>query len=196
GAMVFNSIIVHYGAFAVAAYGIGGRLDQIFFLPIMALSGSMVTLGGMFFGAKRIDLIKSTLFYTLKQGLILSVIAGIVFYFFSPQILKIFTDDQLILSTAVTYVRYIIFSFPFITVGMISSRTFQGFGEGIPGLILTSLRVVLLSAPLAYVFVNVFNQDIEYIWIAMIISGVIISVIAFVWINRRIGYYEGRFSQK
>jgi len=192
GAMVFNSIIVRFGALAVAAYGVGGRLDQIFFLPIMALSSSMVTLGGMFFGAGRTDLIRKTLMYTLKIGLYLSVSMGSFFYIASPFLLRIFSPDPELLRLAVQYIRYIVFAFPFITVGMISSRTFQGFGEGLPGLILTSLRVVLLSAPLAYLFVAVMQLGIVFIWIAMIISSVFISAISFAWIRQRIQHYEQR----
>ncbi len=195
GGMIFNAILVHFGADAVAAYGVGGRMDQIFFLPIMALSGSMVTLGGMFFGAKRIDLIRNTLYYTLKRGMIIAFSFGIFFYIFAPQILRIFTSEEAILSMAIQYVRYIVFIFPFVTVGMISARTFQGFGEGVPGLILTSLRVVLLSAPLAYVFTQFLHKGIQWVWIAMIISSVIISVISFTWIRQRMTFHEQQLSQ-
>lgn len=194
GAMVFNRIIVHFGAEAVAAYGIGSRVDQVFFLPIMALSSSMVTLAGMFYGAGRTDLIRSTMYYTFRKGLIIAFTSGIIFYLLAPQFVRIFTVETRIIDIAVTYIRHIVFIFPFVTVGMISSRTFQGFGEGLPGLILTSLRVVLLSAPLAYIFINFLHKPLEYVWIAMIISSMIISIISFLWIRQRITYHEGALS--
>ena len=59
GGALFNWILVHYSPEVVAGYQIAGRLDQIFFLPVMAIAGSLVTLVGMFYGAQRFDLINS-----------------------------------------------------------------------------------------------------------------------------------------
>jgi len=190
GGMFFNRLIAVFGSPAVAAYGVGGRLDSIYFLPTMALASSMVTLTGMFYGAGRIDLVRSTLTYAISRGEILAFSFGAVFYLFSPQIFTIFTRDQAIIHMAVRYIRVIVFGFPFITVGMISGRVFQGFGQGMPGLVLTSMRVVLVSAPLAYAFVHLFDLGLASIWVAMLIASFLTSLIAVAWITRRLQQLE------
>jgi putative MATE family efflux protein len=192
--MVFNRIIAPFGSQAVAAYGVGGRLDQIYFMPTFALASSMVTLTGMFVGAGRIDLVRSTLYYTIGCGLLLAFGFGILFYAFSPWIYTVFTDDGEIVAMAVAYIRTLVFAFPFITVGMISSRVFQGFGQGLPGLLLTSIRVILVSVPLAYLFVDVLGYGLESIWYALMISPIVASVFACLWINRRLRQAEAEAS--
>ena len=183
GQMLYNRIVVYFGSDAVAAVGIGMRLDQLFFLPIMGLAGSLITLIGMFFGAKRIDLVRSTWLYVIKCGEILAVSFGLLFYFISPYFMKMFTTDPAIIETGITYVRYVVFAYPFIVVGMISGRVFQGLGNGIPGLALTTLRIAIIILPLALLFTRVFDWGINGVFLAQVISSFISSIIAYFWLS-------------
>jgi len=183
GQMLYNRIVVYFGSDAVAAVGIGMRLDQLFFLPIMGLAGSLITLIGMFFGAKRIDLVRSTWLYVIKWGEILAVSFGLLFYFISPYFMKMFTTDPAIIETGITYVRYVVFAYPFIVVGMISGRVFQGLGNGIPGLALTTLRIAIIILPLALLFTRVFDWGINGVFLAQVISSFISSIIAYFWLS-------------
>ena len=158
GGMFFNRLISTFGSNAVAAYGIGGRLDSVYFLPTFALASSMVTLTGMFLGAGRIDLIRETVNYVFVRGQLMAFGFGALFYFSAPFVYAIFTDDAAIVAMAVSYIRTMVFAFPFITIGVISGRIFQGLGEGIPSLLLTAMRVVLVSGALAYLFVRVLSM--------------------------------------
>ena len=190
GGMFFNRLIALFGSPAVAAYGLGGRLDSIYFLPTMALASSMVTLTGMFYGAGRIDLVRKTLIYTILRGEIVAFSFGASFYLAAPLIFRIFTRDEEIIGMAVEYIRIIVFAFPFITIGMIGGRVFQGLGEGVPGLLLTSMRVVLVSVPLAYLFVRLFDLGLASIWSAMLLSSFLTSLVAVTWIIRRLKQLE------
>ena len=182
GAMLYNWLLIIFGSNAVAGYGISRQLIQIYSLPILSLGNSMVALSGMFYGRGKVDLIRKTLLYTISRGEIISVVLGVFFYFASPVLLKVFTHNDEILSIGVQYIRYSVFVFPFTTIGMISGRTFQGIGKGWPSLFIVSLRIVIITIPLAYIFIKIMNLTIEYIWIAQIISTIISGVVAGVWI--------------
>lgn len=196
GNMVFNWLLSTFGSEAVAGYGIAGRVDMIYFMPNFALAGSLVTLGGMFYGAKRLDLVRSTWHYTLRQALIIAVVSGFFFYWAAPKVLLLFSRDASIIQYGVQYLRIIVFAFPFISVGIISGRVFQGFGEGLPGLIITSTRILLISAPLSLIFVLVLNNGIEYIWYSIFSGAIVAAVIGFLWLSRRISYHELRFKSR
>ena len=192
GGMFFNRLISTFGSDAVAAYGIGGRLDSVYFLPTFALASSMVTLTGMFLGAGRIDLIRETVNYVFVRGQFMALGFGVLFYGLAPYVYAIFTDDAVIIATAVSYIRTMVFAFPFITIGVISGRIFQGLGEGIPSLLLTAMRVVLVSGALAFLFVRVFLMGLESVWLALALGAAITSTISFVWLRWRLGYLERR----
>lgn len=182
GTITFNRILD--SSDAVAAYQTSGRLEHMFFLPIISIAHSLVTLVGMFYGAKRSDLLNIVVYYGIKVGLGFSVLFGCVFYFFSEFLISGFTDSNTIISIGSGYFKVLVFSFPFITVGMTSSRVMQGLGHGTPMLIITAMRVILISAPLALYFTRVMNKPIEFVWYSMLISSFFAATSAFIWMRR------------
>ena len=190
GSMFFNRIISVFGNEAVAGFGVGGRLDAVYFMPTFAIATSQVTLAGMFLGAGRIDLIRQTLLYSILRAEVIAVFVGVVFYLFSPAIFPVFTDNPAIVDIAVSYMRIIVFVFPFVTVGVISTRTFQGLGSGLPSLFLTSLRVIIIAVPLALLFTRGLGYGLTSVWVAFLISGVLSSAVAITWLMLRLRRIE------
>jgi putative MATE family efflux protein len=194
GGMFYNRIVSAFGAEAVAALGIGGRMDAIFFLPVFALATSQVTLAGMFVGARRPDLIRDTVVYTILRAEVFAVAIAVFFWIFVEDLAGWFTTDPQIIAIAAGYVRVIACAFPFITIGIIAGRVFQGLGSGMPGLLLTSLRIVLISVPLAWTLTSVLGYGLQAVWFAFAASGFLTSAIAVVWIHRRLRRVEAELA--
>jgi len=183
GQLVFNRILVRFSTDAVAAYQVGGRMDMVIFLPIMAIASALTTLVGMFFGAKEIEKIKFIAKYGIIRSMMVTGVLSIILYIFSPLIVKIFTLDVGIQSIAVTYLRFICLIYPLIAIGMTVGRILQGLGKGLPMLVITSIRILALSAPLALYFTMVLNKSIEWVWYAMIISTIVSVAISLIWLK-------------
>jgi len=183
GQLVFNLILVRFSTDAVAAYQVGGRMDMVIFLPIMAIASALTTLVGMFFGAKEFEKIKFIAKYGIIRSMMVTGVLSIILYIFSPLIVKIFTLDVGIQSIAVTYLRFICIIYPLIAIGMTVGRILQGLGKGLPILVITSIRILVLSAPLALYFIMVLNKSIEWVWYAMIISTIVSVAISLIWLK-------------
>jgi len=95
-----------------------------------------------------------------------------------------------IIGIAAEYVRVISCAFPFITIGIISGRVFQGLGSGMPGLLLTALRIVLISVPLAWILTQVFDYGLRAVWISFAVSGFFTSIVAVAWVHLRLRRVE------
>ena len=67
--------------------------------------------------------------------------------------------------------------------GLSIGRILQGIGLGMPSLIITIIRVIGVAGPLAYYFTNILNKPIEWIWYAMVISGLMATIISIVWLG-------------
>ena len=91
---------------------------------------------------------------------------------------------------AVDYIRTIVFAFPFMTLGVISGRIFQGLGEGMPSLVLTAMRVILVSGTLAFVFIYVMKMGLWSIWLALALGATLISIAAICWLFVRLRELE------
>ena len=161
GQLVFNLILVRFSTDAVAAYQVGVRMEMVIFLPIMAIASALTTLVGMFFGAKEIEKVKFIAKYGIIRSMMVTGVLSIILYIYAPLIVKNFTLDVDIQSIAVTYLRFICLIYPLIAIGMTVGRILQGLGKGLPMLVITSIRVLGLSVPLALYFIIVLNKPIE-----------------------------------
>jgi len=184
GGMCFHRILSIFGSHAVAGYGLGGRVDMVIILPFIGISTALLSLVGMYYGASRGDLIVCIAFYTIKRTLSAAVVAGCLIYIFAEPILRIFTPEAAVIAIGGSYLRYIVFAYPMIAFGMNSGRILQGLGLGLPSLVITSTRVLLVSVPLSYLFTRIYGLGVESIWVSVLISGCVSTTISYLWLRR------------
>lgn len=182
GGASFNRILVEFSSEAVAAFQIGIRLDHFFLIPAISISTSVVTLVGMFYGAKKFKLAKEITLYAIRSTILIGILIGFIFFIFSDNIVSIFSDNTNIQNISSQYLRYFVFGYPFIAISMISGRAMQGLGKGIPMLVLTLLRVLVISIAFSVFFVFFLKKSIEWVWISQVISVVISALIAWFWL--------------
>jgi Na+-driven multidrug efflux pump len=184
GAIAMNRVIREFGDVAVAAYGAANKVDMIVGMPIFGLAAATVAVIGMFAGAGRIDLVRSTALYAYRWALILAVSIGATAYLASDLVLMIFIRDVEALDIGRTYLGFMIFAYPMMAIGMTTGRLLQGLGHGIPSLIITAVRVLVIAVPAAYLSVYWLSLPIESIWSSMLLSGLSASVIALIWVRQ------------
>ena len=171
-----NRVMVKFSTNHVAAFGMASRLESVALMPLVGFSISLLTLVGMFYGAKRYDLVKMISWYAIKLGLLVSSAFAVLFLIFPGMFFGIFTSDKALLAIAVPYMRIDVFTFPLMTISMIISRIMQALGKGMPGLLINLVRIFLVAIPLAYTFVFLFNMNYLYVAVAMVFGGIASSV--------------------
>ena len=182
GQGVFNKILIHFSADTVAAYQVAGRIDMLVFLPIYSIAASLTTLVGMFFGAKEYDILRFTIKYGIMSAFCITVLSSVLIYLFADLAVGFFTDDELIISIAVTFLKLFAFVYPLISVGITTGRVLQGLGKGLPVLVITIVRVLGVSAPLAFLFIFYMGKPVEWVWYSMMISTIVAFTIAVIWL--------------
>ena len=65
----------------------------------------------------------------------------------------------------------------------------QGLGQGFPVLVITALRVLLISAPLAYYFA-INDYDIVWIWYSIAISIGVSAIVGPMWVWKTMNSME------
>ena len=183
GQGVFNRILIHYSSQTVAAYQVAGRLDMLIFLPIFAIAGSMTTLVGMFYGAKEIAALNRIVKYGIISSFLITLVASTFVYFFAHIFSSWFTKDQEIIDVSVGFLRLLCLIYPLVAIAITSGRVMQGLGKGIPVLLITIVRVLGVSAPLALYFSFILDKPVEWNWYAMMIAAGIAFLIAISWVR-------------
>ena len=187
GQGVFNKILIYFSADTVAAYQVAGRLDMLVFLPIFSIAASLTTLVGMFFGAKEYDALRFTIRYGIVSAFCITLLSSAFIYFFADLMVGFFTDDDLIISIAVSFLKLFSMVYPLIAIAITTGRVLQGLGKGLPVLIITIVRVLGVSAPLALFFIFYLGKPVEWVWYSMMISTVVAFSISMVWLFSTVG---------
>ena len=176
-----NRIVAVLGTEYVAGLGIAWKLENAAVIPTVALSMAVLTLVGLFYGAKRYDLVKYITYYALKVSIAYVSIVGLIYFIVPKLLLRIFTSDALLIGIAATYIRIIVFGFPLMELLWTSNRAMQGMGDGFPGVITNIIRIFVIAVPLAYVSVFVLGYGFVSIAFAMLLGSVSTSFVSFIW---------------
>ena len=107
------------------------------------------------------------------SALLITIISSIIVYTFAGNVVRFFTDDASIVIIAVNFLQIFAFAYPFIAVGITTGRVLQGLGKGLPVLIITIVRVLGVSAPLALFFIFIMDKTVEWVWYSMILSTIV-----------------------
>lgn len=181
GLLVLNVFLISLGSVYVAAYGLGFRIDMIIIMPIIGISSGLITMVGMYVGAKDFSKAKWITKYAMKISIMIMCAAGFLFFLAAEYIMMVFTSDPRVIMSGAEYLRIVVLSYPFAAIGIMVYSSFQGAGRGFPALFLTFLRVILISVPVAYVLTFVYGFGATGIWIGVSLASVITGVLALIW---------------
>tara|TARA_B100000287_G_scaffold90709_2_gene83050 strand:+ start:5694 stop:7220 length:1527 start_codon:yes stop_codon:yes gene_type:complete len=190
-----NGICDYRKGGVIAGFTAASRLENLIMIPIIALSSSLVTMIGMFYGANRHDLIRSTINYGMRWAIQISLIFGAIFFIFSPFLLSIFTNDQKVILEGVKFFNIVSFSLPFVAISMITCRAMQGMNRPNPFLFLTLFRVILFAIPMAWIGVEYFDKQTEWVWWSVLLSSIISALAGLYWMNRIMNYDEKQYKK-
>ena len=182
GQAVMNAILINYSSEAVAAYQIVSRIDMLLFMPILGIGISLTTMVGMFFGAKEYKKLIWIIKYGISRAVYITTFSVMVLFLSAEMILPLFTDNKQVLEIGITYLRIIILAYPAVGISVICSRICQALGEGMPLLVTTVTRVLILTAPLSYYF-YITGKPIEWVWYAQVFAILVAAIISFFWMR-------------
>ena len=185
--IVIYWIIRGFGAAAQAGFGIGGRVMQSFFLPVIAISFAAAPLAGQNFGARRADRVRecfrSAVFLTCGFMLLLTGICHI-----APEApIRFFSKEPGVIAFGAEYLRII--SWNFVAFGLVytSSSMFQGIGNTLPPLISSTSRLFLFAIP-AYLLSLRPDFHIRHVWYLSVASVAIQAVLNLLLLRREFAH--------
>ncbi len=103
GIFVIQYFIGKYGEAPVAGYGIATRIEQMLLLPAMGLNYAVLSLVGQNNGAGRLDRVRETWLITLRYGLAMMVVGGVLLWFTRRWLMGVFTQDQEVIARGSEY---------------------------------------------------------------------------------------------
>ena len=174
------------GSVAVAVYTAGWRLISLGLLPAIGVGTAAITVSGVAYGAKKYENIRTALRYSVKLGLISSIVVCILLFVFANQLAYIFSYSEAsapLLPLIASFIQLMCLFILYVPFGASAGNVFQGLGKGTTSFILTTFREFVLVLIFAYLFGFVFNMGEHGIYYGMLLGGFLGSVIAYGYIE-------------
>ncbi|RKY84134.1 hypothetical protein DRQ09_09055 [candidate division KSB1 bacterium] len=178
--LILLSILSRFGDTAIAAYGIGMRLDSIAFLPGLGLSSGNLIMIGQNFGAKRFDRVRKISMVAMGITGGFMAIVGLFYLSFPDFFIRLFNSDPALVSYGTDYLKIVATSYFFIGVILVAISSFQGSGKGSPALVITILRLFILLIPFSLILSKYFA--VNGVWWAIFISNILSSISGLLWL--------------
>ena len=174
------------GSVAVAVYTAGWRIISLGLLPAIGVGTAAITVAGVAYGAKKYENIRTACRYSVKLGLISSIIVCILLFVFANQVAFIFSYSEAsshLEPLIASFIQLMCLFILYVPFGASAGNVFQGLGKGTTSFILTTFREFVLVLIFAYLLGFVFHMGEHGIYYGMLIGGFLGSVIAYGYIE-------------
>lgn len=188
--LVVYAVTRPFGAAAQAGFGIGMRVLQSGFLPVVALGFAVGPVAGQNFGAGKMDRVRATFRDAVGLAAGVMLVFSIVAHFVPEALLRPFSDDPLVLSTGADYLRIVSWSFVGSGIIFVSSSFFQAMGNSIPPLIASATRTMIAIVPV-WLLSQTAGFSIRWIW-WISVASVVVQLSVNLWFLRR--EFNGRLA--
>jgi len=176
-----NIILGGYSATAIAAMGIYFRLQSFVFMPVFGLNQGYMPIIGYNYGHNNPDRMKQA----MKSGFIIAfsftACGFLIFQIFPMQLIKMFSSSPELLAIGKDALTKISLAFPIIGPAIIGSTTFQAVGKGMPSLLLSFSRQIILLLPLAFILGRI--GGLNLLWYSFPIAELITVLFMIFWLR-------------
>jgi putative MATE family efflux protein len=180
--VIVYSIARPFGAAAQAGFGIGMRVIQAGFMPVVALGFSVAPVAGQNFGARQAQRVKDTFRDAALMATGTMIVFALVCHIAPAAMIGVFSKDPAVIAVGDEYLRII--SWNFVASGLIfvASSMFQAMGNTWPSLVTSGARILLVAVP-AIIMSRMPGFQLHWIWY-LSLGAVLVQLALSMWLLR------------
>ena len=183
--MLVYGIIRGFGPAAQAGFGVGARIMQALFLPVVALSFAVAPVIGQNFGGRRPDRVRQTVYAAIGIASAMMIVLTLIARFMPALLIGGFSKDPNVIAFGSDYLRIV--SLNFVAAGIVftASSIFQGIGNTMPPLLSSMTRLLLFAVPAMFI-AHTPGFEIKHVWYLSVGSQVLQAVINLLLLQREL----------
>ncbi len=175
--IILMSIISGYSMVALAAYGIGLRLDMLIMMPGFGLAAATATLVGQNLGAEKPKRAEKSSWLASGYYVLMMSLVGLVFYLYPEPVYRLFNDTPSVIHHGIQYLRTVVLAYPLLAIAIILTRSLAGAGETFKTMIITAISLFGVAVPVAFWLPGAFSIGVRGVWIAIALSNAVNALI-------------------
>lgn len=181
GFLLMSKSVFKYGTQAMAAYGIGNKVNGLISLPSNGIGSAVATIVGQNVGAGKLDRAREGYRISMRMIVVFLFVGGMILSRapISTAIVSIFSSDPEVIAMAAEFLS--IMAFWVFTNGVYNSTMglFQGSGHTEVTMIVDVSRLWVFRFATLYVCENILHMGVRSIWYSVVVSNGISAVLLY-----------------
>jgi putative MATE family efflux protein len=179
---IITGLLAGYGDYAVAAFGIGSRVEFLAASILFGLSASIGPFVGQNFGSGHISRVKEAVKVSIQFSFIWGLIAWGLLVFFAKPIASIFNDNEDVISTVQLYLWIVPAGFGLQGILSIVNSQLNTIGKPLQAAMIIVAQMLVLGIPA--IFIGKELGGIQGIFLALAATYVVGGVISLIVSHR------------
>lgn len=179
-----NGLLAAFSQSYVVVLGIYYKLQTFLYLPANGIIQGMRPVIGYNYGAREYNRVQNIYKVTLLMSGSIMAFGTILCLLYASPLLELFTNNPATIEIGTAALRIICGGFIVSAVSVTSSGALEGLGKGMPSLVISLFRYILVIIPAAFLLIRFGGPDA--IWHAFWITEVITAIISVVVYRRTI----------
>ena len=176
-AAAMTIIIATYGESAVAAFGVGARIESIACLVILALSMSLPPFISQNFGAGYMHRVKEAYKKSIKFVLLWQIFIFVLLALTAHWIAGAFSNDQHVADIIVLFIYILPLGYGVQGVVILTNSSFNALHKPMAALVLSIIRLFVCYVPLAYI--GSLFYGLQGLFIGALCGNIIMAIISY-----------------
>ena len=172
-----NAILASFSQIYVLVLGIYYKLQTFLYLPANGFVQGMRPVIGFNYGAGEHRRVKQIYRIVLCMSGLIMIFGTIICLTVPEKLMELFTQNEETIGAGETALRIISAGFIISAVSVTSSGALEGLGKGVPSLVISLFRYVLVIIPAAYILSRIFGA--VGVWHGFWIAELITAAVAF-----------------
>ncbi len=191
--MIIAGFVVQYalkgfGGHAIAAYGIGLRVEQLVLLPVLGMSSSLLPIAAQNFGAENYARVREAFFLSIRIALIFMAVFCPLLWLGADLAMGFFTDDPQVRATGVTYLHVDSVLLPVYAMLFLINALLQALKRPIFVLWISLYRQGFGVAFFVWLYLSFVSSSVWSVWFGIgtsVVTGLILSAALAVHVSRQ-----------
>ncbi|MBE0368937.1 MATE family efflux transporter [Pseudoalteromonas aurantia] len=179
---VMTAIVASYGPQAVAAFGVGSRIESIASLVVLALSMTLPPFVSQNYGAQNFDRVKQAYKSSLKFVMYFQFAIYAVLLASSSLISRTFGNDPEVIRVIELFIYILPLSYGFQGVIILTNSSLNALHKPMNALVLSVVRLFVFYVPLA--FVGSHFWGLQGLFIGAAFGNLLTAIVSYQWFCR------------
>ncbi len=178
-----NIIFGRISSTVVTAYGIYYKIQQFVFFAAFGLNNALIPIVSFNYGMKDKNRVRDGIKYGMIYTVGIMAIGAVALQLFAGPLVRMYSLSAETEELCIRAIRVITTGYLFVGANVTFQGIFQAFGSGVRSLIVSMIRLLIVTLPLAYVFTLMASPE-RLIWWAFPIAEGCALIVALIFMKQ------------